>query len=121
MGIFDWGETVAKGMEVIDKAFYTDQERAEQKSKLLEDLRGFKVVQRFLAKEVMKMFKILLIVEVPLALSSVFFEKAGEALKALNTLEAVQILGWSYLAVMALYFTGGVIGTPLKFLNKQGQ
>lgn len=116
----DWlGGGVDKGINLIDNAFYTDQERAEQKSKLLEDYRPFKLVQRFLAKEVTGMFKMLLAIEVPLAIVNVKYEWATEALKAINSLEAVQILGWAFLAVIALYFTGGVVATPLKMFGKK--
>jgi len=122
MSWFSWlggGKTIEKGIDVIDKAFYTEEEKAEQKSKLLDDFRPFKLVQRHLAKEVMFMFKVLLAIEVPLVIASVKYEVAGKALIALNSLEAVQILGWSYLAVMALYFTGGVISTPLSMFGKK--
>ncbi len=44
--LFGSGDTINKGMDLIDEAFHTDQEKTEQKVKLLQAYEAFKVAQR---------------------------------------------------------------------------
>lgn len=108
------GDTISKGIDLIDNSFYTDQEKAEQKSKLLDDFRPFKLTQRTLAKYVMIMFTSLFFIEVALGIIGKWYPEAWEVVSVINSLEVVQTMGWSYLAVISLYFTGGVVNSFVK-------
>ena len=45
--LFGTGDTIEKGFDMVDKAFYTDQERAENKSKILAAYEPFRLAQRY--------------------------------------------------------------------------
>ena len=47
--LFGTGDVVDKGMNMIDNAFYTDQEKAENKANILRFYEPFKIAQRLLA------------------------------------------------------------------------
>jgi len=104
-------QPITDGMKMIDNAFYTDQEKSEQKGKLLDDYRPFKKYQRVIAIEIVRMFRNLFYLEIAFAIIGVKLPIIWEALATINGLEVVTILGWSFLAVVSLYFTGGVMSS----------
>jgi len=109
--IFGGSNVVNDSMELIDNAFYTDQEKAGQKIALLESYHPFKLIQRFLAMWITSVFMGLLTLEVVLVIIGQWFPRAIEAIAMINTLSMVEMLGWAFVAVVSLYFTGGVINT----------
>jgi len=113
-GLFGTNGTINEGMNKIDEAFYTDQEKAEMKKELLNDFRPFKLIQRGLAFSVSKLFGFVLIVEVLLVIVGAWYPFLLETAMQINSLEIVGMLGWSFMAVMSLYFTGGVMSSFIK-------
>ena len=112
--IFGSGTVVDKGMDLIDNAFYTDEEKASNKIKLLDSFRPFALVQRGLAIATSIIWGIIVIVELTLAILSAWITGASVALESINNLEVVNTIGWGWMAVMTLYFTGGVISSMKK-------
>jgi len=102
------GDTISKSIDLIDNAFYTDQEKADMKKELLRSFEPFKKAQRQLAIYIMRMFIPLFIIEVILGLLGSKYPICWEMVSVLNSLEAVQYVAYSYLAVITLYYTGGV-------------
>ena len=96
---------------MINNAFYTDQEKAERKIKLMDAFTPFKLIQRFLAMIITGVFMLVLLLELVLVIVGVWYGEALETVAIINTLVMVEMLGWSFVAVVSLYFTGGVINT----------
>ena len=109
--IFGGTNVINGGMDLINNAFYTDQERADRKVLLLDAFTPFKLIQRFLAAWIVSVFMILLLLEVVLVVISIWFPSVLEAVAIINSLVMIEMLGWGFVAVVSLYFTGGVINT----------
>ena len=45
--LFGSGDTIDKSFDLVDKAFFTDEEKAEAKAKVLEAYAPFKLAQRY--------------------------------------------------------------------------
>ena len=96
---------------IIDKVFYTDQERSEMKVKLLDAYRPFKLIQRVLATVVAVLFAFVLVTEVVLVIIGIWFPVAIETAVQINSLDVVEMLGWGFVSVMSLYFSGGTLAS----------
>jgi len=107
--ILGGGDVIDKGFDLIDNAFHTDQEKAGEKIKLLDSMRPFKLAQRLLAKEIFYMFRTLFYIELALGIIGIWIPQCWEIVAVLNELDVIQMLGYSFLAVVSLYFTGGVV------------
>jgi len=97
----------------VDKAFYTDEEKAEalqkqvdSKMKLLPLFEPFKLAQRIIA--ISFTFNFILAFWVGVVL--LFMEKL-ELLDKFIGLIGVFQLGWIMMAIVAWYFTGGVVNS----------
>ncbi len=101
--------------EGVDKAILSPEERLDYQKDLLKAYEPFKLIQRGLAFATTVMFGIVLMIELVLALLSGWYPSTLTIVKLINDLEMVQMLGYSWLSVMSLYFTGGVISS---FRNK---
>ena len=107
--IFGGTNVIDDGMKLVDKAFYTDQEKAEMKKELLAAYQPFKLVQRLLAGIVAAAFVGIVFIQVLLIIAGNWDAKFVEIAMQINSLESVSMLGWAFMAVMSLYFTGGVM------------
>lgn len=112
--IFGKGNVIDKGVDLVDKSFYTDQEKAEMKKDLLKAYQPFKLIQRVLATVVALAFTAIVFIEVSLVIMGLWFKEATEVAIQVNSLEVVSMLGWSFMAVISLYFTGGVMDSVFK-------
>ena len=97
----------------VDKAFYTDEEKAEalqkqvdSKMKLLPLFEPFKLAQRIIA--ISFTFNFILAFWIGVVL--LFMEKL-ELLDKFIALIGVFQLGWIMMAIVAWYFTGGIINS----------
>jgi len=113
------GDTISKGLDIIDNAFYTDQERADMKKELLRAFEPFKKAQRQIAIYILRMFIPLFFLEVALALLGAKYPICWEMVSVLNSLEVVQYVAYSYLALITLYYTGGVAAPILAKFGKK--
>jgi len=95
----------------IDKAFLTDEERLDYHKQMLKAYEPFKLIQRVLATSVMVMFSLVMIIEVGLVIAGGWYPIAGETAEAINDLEIVSMISYSFMAVMSLYFSGGVLNS----------
>ena len=102
----------------VDKLIYTEEEKADflvkrmdQHTTMLKAYEPFKLIQRGLAIAVTCMFAFILIVQVVLVVLSIWFSDILVTLEVLNSLEVVSTIGYSFLAIMSLYFTGGVVNS----------
>ena len=110
-------ETFINGsISAIDKVFYTNEEKADMKVKLLDAYRPFKLIQRVLATVVAVLFAFVLVVEVALVIIGIWFPVAIETAVQINSLDVVEMLGWGFVSVMSLYFGGGTLSS---FRSKQ--
>ena len=95
----------------IDKSILTDEERLDYHTTMLKAYEPFKLIQRGLAIAVTLMFGFILIVQVVLVVLGIWYTAPLTAVKTLNGLEVVSTIGYSFLAIMSLYFTGGVVNS----------
>jgi len=100
--------------EGIDKSILTDEERLDYHKQMLKAYEPFKLIQRYLALAVTIMFSIVMTIEVGLIIAGAKWEKAIEIAMMINGLEVVSYVSYSFMSVMALYFTGGVLNTLKK-------
>jgi len=68
----------------------------------------------------MRMFIPLFIIEVVLGLLGAKYPLCWEMVAVLNTLDTVQYVAYSYLALITLYYTGGV-AAPIANVFKKGK
>lgn len=97
--------------EGADKAFLTAEERLDYHKQLLTAYEPFKIIQRYLALMVTSLFGFVVIVQVLMAVGGVWYPALYEGASVVNSLEPVQMLGWAFLSIMSLYFSGGVINS----------
>ncbi|AZV46853.1 hypothetical protein C3L23_06075 [Nautilia sp. PV-1] len=115
--IFGGSDIIKKGADLLDEAFYTDEEKAkdkekliqmkaEQKIKLLEAYHPFKVTQRILAVSFTFTFLFIVINGILGALYGwVDMNRVKEALDFANSVN----LGWIVMTIVAFYFGGGFV------------
>jgi len=115
--IFGGSDIIKKGTELLDEAFYTDEEKAkdkekliqmkaEQKIKLLEAYHPFKVTQRILAIAFTFTFLFIVINGILGALYGwVDMQKVNDALKFAESVN----LGWIVMTIVGFYFGGGFV------------
>lgn len=100
--------------EGIDKSILTDEERLDYHKQMLKAYEPFKLIQRYLALAVTFMFSVVMFIEIGLVLAGAKWEKAIEIAMMINGLEVVSYVSYSFMSVMALYFSGGVLNTLKK-------
>ena len=100
--LFGTKEVVNGGINLIDNAFYTDQEKASMKIKLLKVYEPFKIAQRYLAF----MFTGAFIISFLLCL--VFYTLSIEYKGILEIVEVFNI-DMIVLTIIGFYFGGGMI------------
>ncbi len=116
--IFGSETLIDSGMSIVDNAFYTNEEKADMKVKLLDAYRPFKLIQRVLATLVAALFAFVLLLLILLVVLSTWWPVLMVTAAKIAALEIVSMLGWSFMAVMSLYFTGGVISSFSSFKKK---
>ena len=120
--IFGTGDVLDKGIDLIDDAFYTDTEKAEDLAKskvaktkakidLMKAYAPFKVAQRYLAL----MFGLSYIGTYILVLVMYFLGK--EVTEVMDILEMFQI-NYVVLIIVTFYFGGGLADGVIKKLKK---
>lgn len=117
--MFSWlgnilgSSTVVNGIkDGIDKSILTDEERLDYQKELLKAYEPFKIIQRILAFVVTGLFALVLVIEVSLTIiGAMWIDSAILAVEMVNKLESVGMLGYSFMAIMSLYFSGGVISS----------
>jgi len=97
--------------EGVDKAILTPEERLDYHKELLKAYQPFKLIQRYLALCVTALFSIIMLLEVALVLIGIKYPIAMETAMYINELEVVSMVSYSFMSVMALYFSGGVVNS----------
>ncbi len=95
----------------IDKAVLTDEERLDYQLKMLKGYEPFKIIQRYLALATAGMFSFVLLIQSILFLLGLKFVDLQNKAAEFGKLESVEMVGWAFIAVMGLYFSGGVINS----------
>jgi uncharacterized ion transporter superfamily protein YfcC len=109
--VFGASNTVSKGLDLIDEAFYTDDERSERKKELLKAYEPFKLAQRMLAF----IFCIPFVSLVSSLIIASFWIDVTEQLKLLAENFSLPIG-----LIVGFYFAGGVgEGLIDKYRNKK--
>jgi len=97
--IFGSKKIVDSAISGIDKMFYTDEERAEQKVKLLASYEPFKLALRFLA----------MVISIPFVVAVIGLIIASFWLDVSTQFEMLtESLGLPFTLVMGFYFADGV-------------
>lgn len=106
--LFGSSKVVEKGTDMLDNAFYTDQEKAEGHIKLLSAYEPFKLAQRLLA----------MIVVPPWVLANFICFAIWLINPEYNIEPAMSILneklGIAAIAIVAFYFSGGMLNSLRK-------
>ena len=97
--IFGSEKVVEGAITGIDKMFYTNEEKAEMKIKLLEGFEPFKLALRFIALVITIPFVLMVMV----AFTASFWVDVTPQLKIL-----VDTLGMPFLVVVGFYFADGI-------------
>jgi len=97
--IFGSTKVINAGISGIDKIFYTDEEKAEQKIKLLASFEPFKLTLRLLAMTISIPY---VLMAMGAFVTSFWFDVS----KQLNILDGK--LGWAFTIVVAFYFADGI-------------
>ena len=108
--LFGTKEIVNGGISLIDNAFYTDQEKASMKIKLLKAYEPFKIAQRYLAF----MFTSAFIIAFLLCL--IFYSFKLEYKGILEIIEIFNI-DMIVLTIIGFYFGGGMLESLTKRKN----
>jgi len=115
--IFGNNNIVKKGIDLIDEAFYTDEEKAEDKMKLLEKkseikieqlkaYHPYKITQRFIALSFIFVFLFIMLNGIIAQLYGIVdIQNVKNALKFANEMW----LGEIVLIIITFYFEGGTI------------
>ena len=115
--IFGNNNIVKKGIDLIDEAFYTDEEKAEDKMKLLEKkseikieqlkaYHPYKITQRFIALSFIFVFLFIMLNGIIAQLYGIVdIQNVKNALKFANKMW----LGEIVLIIITFYFGGGAI------------
>ena len=112
--LFGTSKVIESGLDLIDNAFYTDQEKAGQKIKLLKAYEPFKITQRFLA--VMYSFVFLgLLVFLVVASFWVDIQPQLSVIESVMTSKLAQVISW----ILGFYFAGGAVEGVVDKLNKK--
>lgn len=113
--IFGNSKVVENASKGIDKAFFTDQEKADMHIRFLKAYEPFKLLQRYLAIIVSVPFIAIHLIGVGFLIND-NFEKAMKIAEYNNG-----TLGYAFSAIVTLYLGGGLIeGAISKFKEKRG-
>jgi len=112
-------KVMSKGMELIDDAFESDEEKRESKTKakidLLKAYAPFKVAQRYLALSFMVMYGISFF----LVLGLTLFGTAAEQIDAIfDVLDQFKV-GWIVMAIVSFYFGAGLAESVGRSVRKK--
>jgi len=101
-------KVMSKGMELIDDAFESDEEKRESKTKakidLLKAYAPFKVAQRYLALSFMVMYGISFFLVLGLTLFGTAADQIDAIFEVLNQFK----VGWIVMTIIVFYFGGGL-------------
>lgn len=121
--IFGNGDIVSGGMKMLDDAFYTDSEKAEDKAKavqqkaqhkinLLKAYAPFKIAQRYIAVVFLALFSIGYL---GILLATAFSVETDPYLKIIEAFDINYIMG----IIVMFYFGGGLVESMGR--KKQGK
>ncbi len=105
--LFGSSDVVGGGIDLIDSAFYTDEEKAEMKKALLKCYEPFKVAQRYIA---MTFCPVYAIAWLATFIASFFVDVDKQVEMLLNPMGLSGIV----LAIVVFYFGGGTINSLKK-------
>ena len=111
--IFGSDKVVDGAMSAADKLFFTNEEKADYKIKLLKAYEPFKLAQRLIAGLVTSVYLFIHLIAAVMYVISFWLEKAKEVSEGLFTLNN-DSLGTPFAIIVAWYFAGGVLNSIKK-------
>lgn len=111
--IFGSDKIIDAGISAGDKLFFTNEEKADYRIKLLKAYEPFKLAQRLIALLVTAVYLFIHLTAAIMFVVSFWIEKAKEASEGLFTLNN-ESLGTAFAIIVAWYFAGGVINNIKK-------
>ncbi|MCG9659729.1 hypothetical protein [Vibrio mediterranei] len=112
--LFGTSKIIDDGMELIDNAFYTDEEKTEQKKQMLKAYEPFKLAQRLIA--IMFCFTFLLLL-VGLVVMS-FFVDITVQLDVIEKYMESSLLK-PVMMILGFYFAGGMLEGVIERAKKK--
>ena len=106
--LFGSDKIVDAGISAADKIFFTNEEKADYRLKLLKAYEPFKLAQRLIALIVTAVYLFVHTIAATLFVLSVWFETTLEAAKLLYGMNN-ETLGTPWAIIVAWYFAGGVL------------
>jgi len=118
----DWLKNVFSPSSVIasvDMMVLTEEERLIHQKDMLKLYEPFKILQRYLTFAVTLMFGLVLIVTSAMFIGSIWFPILEGKAEIYTDLEVVQMVGYSFMAVISLYMSGGTINSYFSGINSK--
>jgi hypothetical protein len=112
--LFGSEKIVDAGISAADKIFFTNEEKADYRLKLLKAYEPFKLAQRLIALLVTSVYLSIHIISASLFVLSIWFDKTLQAADMLYKMNE-ETLGTPFWIIVAWYFAGGVVSS----LNKK--
>jgi len=118
--IFGSTRVIKAGISGIDKAYYSNEEKADYHLKFLAAYEPFKLAQRLLAMVVVSAFIFVFLLAAGLMIWGGIYEneiiiKTSEELIKLEN----DSLGWPVITILAFYFAGGTVNAFRDMKNRQ--
>lgn len=114
--LFGDDTVVEKSFDLVDNAFYTDQEKAENKSNILRFYEPFKIAQRFLAMTFCPVYCLAWFLVFTTELLSALWGNAVELDKVYSLLSGDMAI--MVIIILTFYFGGGAAEGLIERLRK---
>jgi len=118
----DWLKNVLSPKAIIssvDMLVLTEEERLIHQKDMLRTVEPFKILQRYLALAITLMFGLVLVIASAMFIGSIWFSVLEGKAEAYTNLEVVQMVGYSFMAVISLYMSGGTINSYFSGKNSK--
>jgi hypothetical protein len=118
--IFGSENVIKAGISGIDKAFYSNEEKADYHLKFLDAYEPFKLAQRLLALFVTSVYLLVFVVAAGLMIwggiaeNELYINTSSDLMKLNN-----ETLGWPVITILAFYFAGGTVNTLRQMKKRQ--
>lgn len=111
--LFGSSKILDEGIALIDDAFYTNEEKAEQKKQILKAYEPFKIAQRLLAIMFCSTFLFILILLVTMS----FFMDITSQLNAIEAIMESPLVS-PVMLILGFYFAGGMLEGTIDRIKK---
>ena len=112
-GLFGSSNVISKMLDIVDDAFFTDEEKAEQKKQILKSYEPYRVAQRLIA--IMFCFTFLLVFVLLIAVS--FFTDVSHQITVIQDYMSSDFTR-PVSIILGFYFAGGALNGVIEKVKK---